>query len=617
MQINVLASINNPPVVEKPLETCIATGEKYSSRIQATDPDGDRIEVELYGGFVEKGGSIENIFPLSSSLKLIDLKWTPTCSAISERPVQGIIRVVDYHPSSLSAVEEWEVQVIGAAINGLNVVADDKHFNLSWNPYLCARDKAIIEIYRTECDTSNIKRAKCTSGVPSAWGFTKIGEVSSTSTSFVDDGSVLGISSGVTYYYILSVKFPTPSNGGSYASKVVSASLSNDSPFITEASYDKTLADKKINLSWYHFTEVDDSKYTKPFTYTLYNGTALVDNYTFNGAENLSLALDTNSLDLTKSFLLELYDANKNKIGSQSLAYVEQLKAFGTDQAMNVTWTNRNPWFYNDTLWQKIYAFKADEDTVLIDSVRGGNTMFTIPNLKNGDSVCAYVEVAYTYCIDGLDSVFYAYTNTSCALIKDNVKPCPPVLSIKNIDCEEELVANELSWINQLSAACSDDILTYQLFKQEQVAQGDFEFLKETTNEFLSFDDVEGQELNCYYITAKDSSGNESAASNIVCQDFCGELILPNIFTPNNDGKNDIFSTKTNFSGFSNPVFLVYNRWGKEVYRDSDFKHLEWDGIASNGAKLSDGTYYIYISAQRLTGAQDLLEYKGWLQIMR
>ncbi len=53
-------------------------------------------------------------------------------------------------------------------------------------------------------------------------------------------------------------------------------------------------------------------------------------------------------------------------------------------------------------------------------------------------------------------------------------------------------------------------------------------------------------------------------------------LILPNGFTPNDDGKNDIFRVIRVFpvSKFS---MMIFNRWGQEVFATDDMSE-GWDG---------------------------------------
>ena len=81
---------------------------------------------------------------------------------------------------------------------------------------------------------------------------------------------------------------------------------------------------------------------------------------------------------------------------------------------------------------------------------------------------------------------------------------------------------------------------------------------------------------------------------------------IPNVFTPNNDGDNDLFSV---YSGYAYVSISVYNRWGKLVFEDIKAPRENyassstggtatgWDGRDMNsGNVLADGTYYYVIT---------------------
>jgi gliding motility-associated-like protein len=79
---------------------------------------------------------------------------------------------------------------------------------------------------------------------------------------------------------------------------------------------------------------------------------------------------------------------------------------------------------------------------------------------------------------------------------------------------------------------------------------------------------------------------------------------VPNIITPNSDGKNDNFHP----SGIENSgkwELDVYNRWGKMIYQKEDYLN-EWDASAQE-----DGTYYYLLTAP------DDSFCKGWVQVIR
>lgn len=79
---------------------------------------------------------------------------------------------------------------------------------------------------------------------------------------------------------------------------------------------------------------------------------------------------------------------------------------------------------------------------------------------------------------------------------------------------------------------------------------------------------------------------------------------VPNVFTPNGDGKNDTFFVEN--IDLAPWRLRVYNRWGAPVY-DADPYRNEWAG-----GNLPAGTYYYELSSQALKRAL-----KGWVQVVR
>lgn len=88
-------------------------------------------------------------------------------------------------------------------------------------------------------------------------------------------------------------------------------------------------------------------------------------------------------------------------------------------------------------------------------------------------------------------------------------------------------------------------------------------------------------------------------------------LIIPNAFTPDGDGNNDVFKVVP-FEGFEQIVSLqIYNRWGQRIYLGSG-PAAAWDGTA--GGKPAPSDVYVYIleadcggTAGRLVGDVTLL----------
>lgn len=88
-------------------------------------------------------------------------------------------------------------------------------------------------------------------------------------------------------------------------------------------------------------------------------------------------------------------------------------------------------------------------------------------------------------------------------------------------------------------------------------------------------------------------------------------LVVPNVFTPNNDLQNDIFRTiSLNIVEWDS---RIYDRWGQLVYK-SVTPDLMWDGVG-NGRPCEDGIYVYTIKA--VGGDGKLYDISGTLTLFR
>ncbi len=95
---------------------------------------------------------------------------------------------------------------------------------------------------------------------------------------------------------------------------------------------------------------------------------------------------------------------------------------------------------------------------------------------------------------------------------------------------------------------------------------------------------------------------SRSTQLEIDCSPVIG--LVPNLLTPNNDGKNDVFYVEYLRPGTW--AFEVYNRWGERIYQN-----LYYDN-SFDPKELNDGIYYFSLRHKEGKG-----EKKGWLHIIR
>jgi gliding motility-associated-like protein len=107
----------------------------------------------------------------------------------------------------------------------------------------------------------------------------------------------------------------------------------------------------------------------------------------------------------------------------------------------------------------------------------------------------------------------------------------------------------------------------------------------------------------CYSISAFDSVGNESLLSPLICIDSCNYYEIPNVFTPNNDGRNDILLART--TGQVEKVdFRLFNRSGSLIFRTED-PRINWNGT-HKGQIMQPGVYFYQcdVYERRITGLE-------------
>ena len=98
----------------------------------------------------------------------------------------------------------------------------------------------------------------------------------------------------------------------------------------------------------------------------------------------------------------------------------------------------------------------------------------------------------------------------------------------------------------------------------------------------------------------------------------CAEYNLPNAFTPNNDGQNDVFEPFPGWRFVERIDMQIFNRWGNLVFTTND-PAIQWAGVTSDGKKLADGTYFYIckVFIPNLNGETTIsTTLNGWIEIV-
>lgn len=116
-----------------------------------------------------------------------------------------------------------------------------------------------------------------------------------------------------------------------------------------------------------------------------------------------------------------------------------------------------------------------------------------------------------------------------------------------------------------------------------------------------------------YYLVSTDSGCYSSRVPVQIGIENCDSIFIPNVFTPNGEGPNDVFLfTIKRFKCF---YAEIYNRWGMIIYK-WDNGYEGWDGtIMQSGKKASDGVYYYLMNyCDYISG--EIKSYKGFVHLL-
>ena len=115
---------------------------------------------------------------------------------------------------------------------------------------------------------------------------------------------------------------------------------------------------------------------------------------------------------------------------------------------------------------------------------------------------------------------------------------------------------------------------------------------------------------NTYYVlNAVDSAGCFNSDTTYINME--GFIYVPNTFTPNNDGINDVFEIKGEY--INNFNLWIFNRWGEQIYY-TDTQNDFWDGTYMN----EDCKIDVYVwKIEYLDARNNLGKLKGHVNLLR
>lgn len=94
-----------------------------------------------------------------------------------------------------------------------------------------------------------------------------------------------------------------------------------------------------------------------------------------------------------------------------------------------------------------------------------------------------------------------------------------------------------------------------------------------------------------YYLSASESNCTVSDSVTINVEEL---IVIPEAFTPNDDGVNDIFRI-LEIENYPNCLVTIYDRWGQRVFTSTGYTADKWWNGENGGRLVPSGTYFYVI----------------------
>lgn len=610
MQVIVDNVPNQPPIVVKPNDTCVVAGSTLKIIVTASDPNtGQKVTMTSNGGPYEVEQSPATFTGITGTQQATGyFEWNTNCSHIRAQFYQVVFKATDNYFFPLVDLESWQIRVVGPAPEGVVATAEQEHIRISWQqPYACASASRFIgfSVWRKEGSFPFVPDT-CETGLAEK-GYEKIAEYLN-GYEYIDKNVIRGkqycyrvlaefadkaLSQNVLIYY---------NNVYSLPSAEACVQLKKSVPIISKVSVRVTDPQAGIlDVGWSPpiAEDLDTLQNLPPYKYVIWRSTG---GSAFQRVDSLSapafyLLTDSTYTDeglntLAEGFRYQIhFYAGQQFIGSSEIASSIYLVAVGKDGRVELSWSLAVPWN------NQYYVILRQNAAGGFDSIGTSfTTSFVDDSLPNDVRQCYVVKSVGSYSATDLPSPIINFSQEACAVPIDSVAPCAPVLQVFNScnssDFPYDDFINELIWTPS-GGDCSDDVTYYLIYyardKLTPLALLDTVYAGISLSYLHQLDfGVAG----CYAVQAVDDNGNVSALSNEVCTENCPFYELPNVFTPNNDGFNDLFTPFLPFKFVDRIDLKIFDQWGTLVYATND-PMIRWNGREGHsGRVLPEATYY-------------------------
>ena len=240
--------------------------------------------------------------------------------------------------------------------------------------------------------------------------------------------------------------------------------------------------------------------------------------------------------------------------------------------------------------------------------------------------------ITYIYQIDSIFTTIYELDTLYVELPPDTVVETVYEVDSIFIELPQDTVFENIYFYDTTYVEITDTILvdnyiyeyiyeTDTLFLTEYVTdtifittvdtliQYEYIFITDTVTEYI----VQELYIDC------DTGLPCDESPGLDCPDWTS-IYIPNTFTPNNDGFNDVWKIILDLGCWYDVEFQIYNRWGNKIYHsygDLFDSYPYWNGSIDDGDHYAADGVYTYIVKANKVGSAEVFQRHGHITIFR
>lgn len=295
-----------------------------------------------------------------------------------------------------------------------------------------------------------------------------------------------------------------------------------------------------------------------------------------------------------------------NAAGCDSTIVLDLTINFSEDITSDVSACGSYTWFGTNYTQSGVYEYEGlnvwgcEVNAVLTLSITPNVVTDVFAEICDGDM---YTIGSNSYMSSGTYIQVFPASNGCDSIVNHHLEVLPPIIADFRASPQEATIYDEQ--VQFFNESINADSLEWDFGEW-----GTFT----NNNPVLTFDQQPGIYPVCLTVWSIEGCSDQRCINYLLRDDF--SVYIPNAFTPNEDGINDLFAIEGVGIDPGNFMLRIFNRWGQLVFESTD-PEMKWNGSDRTGKYYAQDEVYVYHLKVGSTATLETYEFRGSITVIR